>query len=174
MITGVCKTLGVIIVIWMLKTFDSSALHQINKDMKIKSLLEAINTVSAEEMQKIHSIALAVRKHYEGYYEDEPYWSVSSCHHAAQELAKKLNDAGLSAKAVMGVYKDVDDEYPEIVAKHRDWDSDNDINDFDGTWKHWWVEYKDKIIDITADQFHPKEQAEYRLVITDINDPIYN
>lgn len=44
----------------------------------------------------------------------------------------------------------------------------------DGKWKHWWVLVEDEyIVDVTAEQFHPRERDLYKVVVTNMNDISY-
>lgn len=67
----------------------------------------------------------------------------NSCHIITKELQNYLIQKGIKTKRVTGM--------------------------FDGDKHHWWLETKDKIIDVTADQF-----GEDEIIITNKNDKRYS
>jgi len=66
-------------------------------------------------------------------------------------LVKRLKAAGFNAHEQEGTYYGASEDF---VAAHEE-----DDKGF-GAFFHWWVEANGKIIDVTADQFHPgRERA---------------
>ena len=106
-----------------------------------------------DDLDKITEIALEVRKRMV----ERHGYSEGHCDVWSNELWHQLNKVGIKAKVVSGTYVDECAEYFVITRfgrekKHRT-----------SYIKHKWVETKDYMIDITADQFgceeygHPKE-----------------
>jgi len=93
------------------------------------------------------------------------------CFCFVQELLKYFKDEGIkNARAVRGTYKDVDKGFIPS-------DLDVSLKNFDASvsgWVHWWVVVDNKwIVDITADQFHPGKEKDYRVIVTSVTDPNY-
>lgn len=144
-----------------------------------EKILEQANYFLNEDVNPVKTIeelAWEFRKHEE----DENEWrDDKSCFKGTcQDITKRFVDflhtnGYPQAKRVGGYYKDYSGDYSPDMS---DWDSD-DIEDWENGKldpKHWWVVIGDDIIDITADQFHPNDEDNYRVVITNKNDPAYN
>lgn len=114
--------------------------------------------------------------------EEEKYWDweenktcfKGTCQDTAPSLAKYLKSNGFNVEVIGGTYTDVSDGFEPNMDNWDEDDIEDYRNNFDGTWKHWWVLVNDKwIVDTTSDQFHPEEEDEYRVIITDKNDSRY-
>jgi len=134
--------------------------HYINEDKNLRSIKE---------------LAWEFRKEEESFedWEENKSCFAGTCQDVTKRFVEFLHKNGYpSAKRISGYYSDYSDDYEPNMSN---WDSD-DIEDWEtGNFdaKHWWVEIGDNIVDITADQFHPNEEDEYRVVITNKNDPAY-
>ena len=106
-------------------------------------------------------------------YEGDPRTLIGWCLRASRDLAERLEKGGLSAVAVCCDYLAVDDDYPGWVfgSAPLDWDDENDMDEFDGRWKHWVVHCGGYIVDITSDQFHRRDEEIPSVVVADGNDP---
>ena len=100
------------------------------------------------------------------------------CTTLSKMLAKHLTKNDFNAVPIFGDYFGAPDEYEpddmpdDVLAgeENEDWNERIRVN----AWPHWWVKVDDEwIVDISADQFHRGEEDEYRVVITNINDPDY-
>jgi hypothetical protein len=109
-------------------------------------------------------------------FDEDPDCMVGQCLVASRELARRLRDAGFDARAVFGSYAEVRDGYAELVAARGDpcLEPHEEEDREDGTWLHWFVACGDLVVDVTADQFREfRERAEFRVVVTDVDDPAY-
>jgi hypothetical protein len=137
----------------------------------MRDLISLVEGSDLSQLEQIKRIAASVRAEFDAYYganDEDSFWSVGNCRDAAKTLCEALVAAGFQAEAVFGTYLCCDPSYPEIVAKHSadGLDPEDDLADWDGSWVHWWVKCRDVIVDITADQFHPSERTDYRVVVT--------
>jgi hypothetical protein len=130
----------------------------------------------------INSIVSDYRKLIDEYYfdADKGINVQGSCQYEAKELANTLNSHGIDAVSVAGYYKDIDEDYSPDVDQ---WDSrdvemyNQEVEKYSKPLKmpHWWVVVDGKIIiDVTADQFHPSNKDENKVIITSINDKRYS
>lgn len=138
----------------------------------LKKYLEFINeNKSTLDLKQLEKDVWEFRKHeeqYQGWEEDKTAFK-NTCTMYADELTNFLSEKGYNAVAVCGYYTNVQDEYEP---DHWDWKVNQSIIDkFQRTGKmpnltHCWVEVDGKfIVDITADQFHPGNEDEYRVVV---------
>ena len=93
---------------------------------------------------------------------EELYWDWISdktcfkglCQDVTRNLVEYLEKLGYQAKRVSGYYN-----APDIFFEKYFLDIDN------GQWKHFWVIVNNTIlVDTTADQFHPDEENDYRII----------
>jgi hypothetical protein len=85
------------------------------------------------------------------------------CQSSAKLLTEFLQQRGISGQRVGGYYCGASEKFFKEMGEPIG----------DGKWKHWWVEVDGVIIDTTADQFHPGEEEEYRVVLTTSGDTNY-
>lgn len=145
-------------------------------DYNMLSLFESLNEIrrlagiKEQKRPTIEEIASEFRS--KNYHEVESCEMIGTCLLAAKTLAAVLRDYGYNAKPVSGYYNDVEDEYLKYVNPE---DLENDeLDDWDNRWKHWWVVVDGTtIVDVTADQFHPSDPSGYEVVITQVGDPSY-
>lgn len=143
-------------------------------------LKETLKNINSNKLSRIKVIAKQLRNELEDSYD----WNAdrgcfkNTCHYITEDLVEKLIETGIKAYRVNGLYNGASDDYePDISGWENEdiWAYNDAIesgNNFG--FNHWWVVADNKwIVDITADQFHPDEQDEYRIVITDINDYDY-
>lgn len=104
-----------------------------------------------------------IEKEY-GWDEDKEVFK-GTCQDITKELVGELQKQGFSAKRVGGYYHNISEDFIPITEEDYEFPIEY--------WKHWWVEVNNTIVDVTADQFHPSEENEYRIVITDVSDPDY-
>ncbi len=92
----------------------------------------------------------------------EKYWEWKSdktcfkgmCQDVSRNLVTYLEELGYKAQRVSGYYE-VPEEFCEKY--HLDFE--------DGKWKHFWVIVNNTILaDVTADQFHPGDENDYRVI----------
>ena len=143
-------------------------------------LKETLKKIKSNKLSSIKVIAKNIRKELEDFYdwESDKGCFKNTCHMVTDDLVKKLEDNKISAHKVNGLYFGADDNYEPDMSEWDDEDRWNytDVIEVGGMFgfNHWWVVADNKwIVDITADQFHPDEQDEYRIIITDINDYDY-
>lgn len=122
----------------------------------------------------IEDISLNVRVRYEDYYYDEegPTAALNNmCAEMSKDLYDELRAHGFDARRVPGQYLGMSETYEPDT---REWEED-DIDAYEGDPRiaHWWVVCAGKIIDICADQFHPEDRQEYRIIIADEGDRDY-
>lgn len=125
-------------------------------------------------MKTSEQIAAQVRAKFEDYYGDEPGSSPSfenMCREMSEDLREALEDAGFSARRVPGQYRGMSESYAPDTSEWED--EDVDAYEGDPRMAHWWVVCEGRILDICADQFHPDNPQEYRVVITDEGDRDY-
>lgn len=126
---------------------------------------------------QLRTIAVAVRASEERYWladELDPTWTVGLCHSMSEALVTALRSAGFDATLARGYYRDVEESYVSIVARKQGVDFVPSCDEFDGTWQHWWVVCEGRILDISADQFHPSERESYAVVLVNIGDSPYS
>lgn len=128
--------------------------------MNLKTIILEISKNS------LYKDVLPFRKKMEKYYDwkyDKSCFK-NTCQSVSRELEDYLKKLGYNAKRVGGYYYPSDEWFEKYNEPYED-----------GRWKHWWVVVDNKyIVDVTADQFHPGEEREYRIVVTDKNDPNYS
>lgn len=98
-----------------------------------------------------------------------------TCQDITKYLVKFLEEHGYNAERIQGYYLNVSDDFIPDTSEW-DWKDKEDYinNGHDNKWSHWWVLVDNTyIVDITSDQFHPGEENEYRVIITDKNDNNY-
>jgi hypothetical protein len=91
------------------------------------------------------------------------------CSTISGELVERLKENGINASRVNGSYVEPSEDYEPDMSM---WDQedidqyyeDKEYGDIPAV-NHWWVEAQGKIIDVTADQFHPGEESDYRIVM---------
>ena len=132
----------------------------------MKLLREYIRTLLTGQDQSLEQIVSQFREEMEAKYDWKNTKGCFSgkCWKMTTPLVQRLNQAGISAREKEGMYYGASDEYVSIEPE----------NYGDGEYPHWWVETDTNIIDVTADQFHPGREDQYRVVITDKRDPDYS
>jgi len=124
------------------------------------------NNYLMESINKLNKIIEDFRKTLENDYDwqEDKMCMKGTCQSVTKELVDLLNKNGYNAKRVNGRYMNISDDFEPDMSQ---W-SDEDIEEWtpDMGMNHWWVEIGDKIVDVTADQFHPKEEDDYRIIIT--------
>ena len=137
-----------------------------------KLILEAYDKTINNLEKDVTNFRTSLEKEY-GYVDDNMCLK-GTCHTVTEKLVKYLKDLNYkNVKRVPGHYTDVSDDFEPDGEM---WDNDDwqDFYDnFDNTWKHWWVEVGNKIVDVTAEQFHPGQEEEYKVVITNKSDKNY-
>lgn len=99
------------------------------------------------------------------------------CGEVSEDLAKFLIKNGYPAETVWGNYCGADLDYvPNIKPwlKQEDFDAEDFWDSYEAAkdkgkalcYAHWWVQVGRTIVDITASQFHPKRQEEFKVVVT--------
>lgn len=143
-------------------------------------LKETLKKIKSNKLSRIKVVARKIREELEDFYDWEADKGCfkNTCHMVTDDLVKELENNKIRAYKVNGLYKGASDDYePDMSGwEHEDVWAYNDAIEARGNFgfNHWWVVADNKwIVDITADQFHPDEQDEYRIVITDINDYDY-
>lgn len=146
-------------------------------------LKEELKNISSNKLSRIKKIAKQMRRELEKYHDwkSDKLCFTGKCHNVSQELVDKLKQEGIYAYRVNGLYYGASDEYEPDMS---DWTNEERLEYNDATeygefnsgygFNHWWVVAENKwIIDITADQFHPNESEQYRIVITNVGDVNY-
>ena len=99
------------------------------------------------------------------------------CSTVSGELVERLKDNGIDAMRVNGSYLEPSEDYEPDMGMWAQEDIDQYYEDKEygdiPVANHWWVESQGKIIDVTADQFHPGEEQDYRVVIVSIGNANY-
>ena len=138
-----------------------------SRGIKTKSC--GINYENRKDYKKLERLVESFRKQMEDddFWEDDKTIFKGMCLCYSDLLVKYLKEHGYkNVYRVGGYYTDVSDDFDPDVS---DWDLDEleyFWDNFDNTWKHWWVEVDNKwIVDVTADQFHPGEEDEYKIFI---------
>lgn len=130
-----------------------------------------INESKEDQLSKIVWQFRHEMEEYEDWSE-HPSCFTGQCMTYAKDLAKLLVKNGFpTARALSGYYNDAEEEYVDFVFWVKPEYIDDDQRG--GRWTHWWVEVDGLIVDVTADQFHPSERQNYRVVITNKGDPAY-
>lgn len=102
-------------------------------------------------------------------FEDSTRCFQGLCQNIIKDFVEFLKSKGISnSKRVEGYYRNVSDEFLNYTDEYVD------EEDWDNTWKHWWVQVDNYILDVTADQFHPEELHNYRVVVTEKGDSNYS
>ena len=118
-----------------------------------------------ENEKQLYKDVLKFRKDQENYYdwEFDKKCFKNPCQDISRDLVDYLIKLGYKAQRKGGYYNPPEEWFEEESEDYKD-----------GKWKHWWVLVNNKwIVDVTADQFHPSEEAEYRVIVTKKNDPDY-
>ncbi len=133
------------------------------------------------KLSKIKKISKRLRKDLELKYnwKSDKGCFRNTCYDITLELINELRKNDIYAYQNNGFYFGANSEYlPDMSL----WDN-NEIQEYFNTinakepfgFDHWWVVAENNyIIDITADQFHPNEERNFRVIITDITDKNYN
>ena len=126
-------------------------------------LREYIKELLSEQAQDLEQVVWKFRKEMESKmgWDSNQGCFTNQCHRVSRQLVKRLREAGFDAHEVEGTYYGASDEF---MAANEEYDQGY------GEFFHWWTEADGKIIDVTADQFHPGRESAYRVVITDIDD----
>jgi len=100
------------------------------------------------------------------------------CSSVTRELVEHLKQNGIDAMRVNGEYMEPSEDYePDMSGWDQEdidqYEEDKEYGDIPPA-NHWWVEAQGKIIDLTAEQFHPDEEDDYRIVIVDTSDSGYS
>jgi hypothetical protein len=133
-----------------------------NKQNKL--IVEAYQNSINNLEKDIKKFRIALEKEY-GYVDDNMCLK-GTCHTVTEKLVKYLKNLNYkNAKRVPGYYTNVSDDFEPDGEMWDNDDWEDFYENFDNTWKHWWVEVGDKIVDVTADQFHPGDEDEYKVVI---------
>lgn len=115
--------------------------------------------------KSLYKDVLKFRKKEEKYYDwkyDKTCFK-NTCQSISKELTNYLKKLNYNVKRVGGYYYPPEKWFKKYNEPYED-----------GKWKHWWVEVNNKyIVDITADQFHPNKEEDYRIVITNKNNSNY-
>ncbi|MBN86879.1 MAG: hypothetical protein CL885_05080 [Dehalococcoidia bacterium] len=121
---------------------------------------EYIRELLIEQTQDLEQVVWQFRKEMESKmgWDSNQGCFANQCHRMTRPLVKRLKEAGFDAHEVEGTYYGASDEF---VAAHEEHDGGY------GEFFHWWIELDGKIIDVTADQFHPGRESAYRVVIVD-------
>ena len=131
---------------------------------------------------KLYSLASTFRNELEAeekFDEDDIVCFKGRCQDISPLLAQYLKDNGFEAHSVFGKYNNVSDEFsPDMT----NWDTDDIeyyLDTFDNTWLHHFVivthNKKKYIVDVTADQFHDKEEKnDYKVVVEDYPHSYYS
>lgn len=140
----------------------------------MKLLRETIRRLIAENQQDLDTIVMQFRE------ELEENWDWSGdrgcfrgmCSSISGELVERLKENGIEAHRVNGRYLDPSEDYePDMSQWDQEdiWQYNEDIEYGEiPSANHWWVEANGKILDVTADQFHPGEEEYYRVVISPV------
>ena len=143
-------------------------------------LKEELKSISNNKLSKIKMIAKEVRNEFENYYDwkNDKKCFGNTCHTIARDLEKKLKEAGIYAYRVNGLYYGADEDFEPDMSdwtNEERWEYNDAIENGDNFgFNHWWVVADNKfIVDISADQFFPDEEDEYRVIITDLKDSNY-
>jgi len=145
--------------------------------IKLKEELKGINN---NKLSRIKVVAKQVRSELETHYD----WDAdkgcfkNTCSTVTDILAKELKKNGIYSYRAHGLYYGAPDDYEPDM---DDWTGEEVDEYFDSKgygepfgFNHWWVVADNKwLVDITADQFHPDEPEQYRIVITDVGDDDY-
>lgn len=130
-------------------------------------------------LQKLEADSLKFREKMELEYDwaDQMDCFKGQCNNVADEFNDYLTELGYKSEVVAGYYTDVSDDY---VPNHWDDDVNNNIYKYFNKYgrmpklTHVFNIVNDKyIVDITADQFHPSQENDYRVVITSKKDKRY-
>ena len=158
------KTSGDITIFWVEDDGSIGCNYPLPENIKaaIKKQIQVIRWRRAAEEDTLAKLVWQFREEQEDWYEwlEDKSCFREQCLCLADLLAKFLREHGFPDAHRAGGYYGEGPEKGEYlqVGRHG---------------LHWWVETQDKIIDITCDQFHPGEEDDWRVVITDLNDPEY-
>ena len=137
----------------------------------MKHLRQYIRNILFENRQDLEMIVSQFREELESYWEWEGDKGCfkGMCSTVSGELVERLKENGIDAFRVNGQYLDPSEDYePDMDAWDQDYIDkyyeDREYGDIPPA-NHWWVEADGKILDVTADQFHPGEEEDYRVVI---------
>lgn len=139
-----------------------------------EKIIEHVNYF-LENNNPIKELAWKFRKHEEEMedWSDNKLCFRGKCQDVTKRFVDFLHTNGYpQAKRTGGYYLGYSDDYTPDMSE---WDSE-DIEDWENgnlDAKHWWVVIGNIIVDITADQFHPNNEDDYRVVITNTNDQSY-
>lgn len=124
----------------------------------------------------IYKIALEIREKNEKYFdwEDDKSSMEGQCLPISKELVQEYKKYNINARCVIGYYLGASKEYfPNMdMWDHEDFEEYE--NREEDKFAHHWVLVNNKyIVDITVDQFHPNDEDNYRVIITDKNNSNY-
>lgn len=110
---------------------------------------------------------------YRNKYMDDDCSVEGMCSTEAEGLFEFLRERGIkNVRKYHGLYFGADDRYEPVYVDYIDAD---DYSDPDDGYNHWWVVVDNKyIVDVTADQFHPYDPDDYKIIVTSINDLDYS
>lgn len=144
--------------------------------------LKEVRTGSNRKKDLAYNIAVKFRNEMEKKWKwkDDRGCFKGTCHSISEKLANLLNKNGIYAYREHGEYFGANDKYYPDTS---DW-NDDDKDEYYDTWEvtggegmsyfHWWTVVENKwILDITADQFHPGEEKNYRVVMVNKGDKDY-
>ena len=145
----------------------------------MKLLRQYIRRMLLENKQDLNSTVLQFREELEKDWEWEGDRGCfrGMCSTISGELVERLKKNGIDAFRVNGQYLEPSEEFePDMdMWDQEDIDQyyeDKEYGDIPPA-NHWWVEADGKILDVTADQFHPDEEEDYRVVILPANHRSY-
>ena len=134
-----------------------------------------------EATNDLEKLVQQFRNRLENYndWEDDKACFAGTCSSVSEELTQFLISNGvLDAERINGFYLDASDDYePNMDYWDQEdiWKYNEDIEYGDiPPANHWWVQAQGMIIDVTADQFHPNEESDYRVVIVPIGNRNYD
>ena len=140
--------------------------------------MSLLKYILKEEKSKpiIYKIAFDIREKNERYldWEDDKSSMMGQCLPISKELVQEYKKHNIDARCVIGYYWGASKDYHPNMDM---WDHD-DFEEWENReedkFAHHWVLVDNKyIVDITVDQFHPDEEDDYRVIITDKNNSNY-
>lgn len=145
-------------------------------------LTDDLLNLNTSKFSKVRLIAKKLRKKLE----EQNNWTGNKavfsgkCYDISKELVEQLNKNGIYAYRQLGEYRGADVSYKPDTDTWAKWEKEeyeqylNIINCINPGYAHWWVVADNEwIIDITADQFHPDNPDEYRVVISTVENDTY-
>ena len=145
----------------------------------MKHLRQYIRQILFENRQDLEMIVSQFRDELESEWdwEGDKGCFKGGCSTISSELVERLKENGIDALRVNGQYLDPSEDYePDMEMWDQEdiwqYEEDREYGEIPAA-NHWWVEANGKILDVTADQFHPGEEQDYRVVILPANHQSY-